>query len=104
MQPHRFSRLASLFDDFAKVVSMADASFVLPVYAAGEAAIAGATSDRLVDNAKTLGGNVEYASNADELFKKIKGSVFESDIVLFLGAGDIWKIAADYVRKSTKNR
>jgi len=104
MQPHRFTRLTSLFDDFAKALSLADSAFVLPVYAAGEAAIAGASSERLVETAKNCGACVEFASSQDELFKMLKGSVSEPDILLFLGAGDIWKTAADYAKRFVKNR
>ena len=55
VQPHRYSRLHDLFDEFCACFNDADTVLVAPVYAAGEAPIAGVDRDALVDGVRRHG-------------------------------------------------
>ena len=94
-QPHRYSRTRDLMDDFAVVLSEADVTIVLDVYAAGEAPIAGADG-RAIARAVRSRGSVEpvFVESLDELLPVLDGLVADGDLVLTMGAGDIGAYAA----------
>ncbi|MDH3532715.1 MAG: UDP-N-acetylmuramate--L-alanine ligase [Gammaproteobacteria bacterium] len=94
-QPHRYTRTRDLMDDFATVLSAADVTIVLDVYAAGEAPIAGADG-RAIARAVRSRGAVEpvFVESLDELLPVLDGLVREGDLVLTMGAGDIGAYAA----------
>jgi UDP-N-acetylmuramate--alanine ligase len=89
-QPHRYSRTRDLFDDFARVLADADALIVSEVYAAGEAAIAGADS-RSLCRAIRARAQVDpvYVESVDELCDVMPGMARSGDLVVTLGAGSI---------------
>ncbi len=95
VQPHRYSRLVGLMDEFAQAFNDADHVLVTPVYAAGEAPIDGVNAAALVDRLKARGhraaATVESADALAELLAYEAGS---GDLVVCLGAGDITKWAA----------
>jgi UDP-N-acetylmuramate--alanine ligase len=94
-QPHRYSRLASLFNDFAHCFNDADTIILAPVYAAGEAPIEGACSESLVEATKAAGHrDVRYITGADEIAPLISGIAQPGDFVVLLGAGNITYWAA----------
>ncbi|HWD13080.1 UDP-N-acetylmuramate--L-alanine ligase [Pseudochrobactrum sp. sp1633] len=89
-QPHRFTRLASLFDDFSTCFNDADTVLIAPVYTAGEDPIEGVTSETLVSKIKTAGHrDARYLEDPAHLPEIIKGLAQEGDFVVFLGAGNI---------------
>jgi len=94
MQPHRYSRLQGLFEDFCTCFNDADSVVVMDVYAAGETPIDGISKDTLVEGIKRHGHrdviNLENDKNLPHL---IAESVKENDIVVCLGAGDITNYA-----------
>ena len=94
-QPHRFSRTRDLMDDFATVLSSADVTIVLDVYAAGEAPIA-AADGRAITRAVRSRGAVEpvFVPSLDELLPVLTGLIEDGDLVLTMGAGDIGTYAA----------
>lgn len=96
MQPHRYTRLNDLMDDFQNCFNDADQVYVTPVYEAGEEPIEGVNSDTLVSGLKSRGHRfaATVASESD-LAKTIAGDLEEGDIVVCLGAGDITKWAAN---------
>ncbi|MFT0892859.1 UDP-N-acetylmuramate--L-alanine ligase [Pseudochelatococcus sp. G4_1912] len=90
VQPHRYSRLQSLFNDFCGCFNDADAVLVAPVYAAGEAPIEGALSEDLVAGMRARGHREVIAIDGpDGLSDKVKAIVSPGDYVVFLGAGSI---------------
>ena len=93
-QPHRYTRTRDLFEDFAQVLSEADALVVLEVYAAGENPIPGADS-RTLCRAIRLRGRVDpiFSDDLDQLLEILAGLVCEGDVVLLSGAGSIGRIA-----------
>jgi len=94
-QPHRYSRTRDLMDDFATVLSEADVTIVLDVYAAGETPIAGADG-RAIARAVRSRGSAEpvFVESLDELLPVLDGLVANGDLVLTMGAGDIGAYAA----------
>ena len=90
MQPHRYSRLHSLFDDFSNCFNDADAVIIAPVYAAGEQPIEGAAHTDLVSGMKTRGHrNVRAIEGPEELPALVKELAEPGDFVVCLGAGNI---------------
>lgn len=90
MQPHRYSRLQALFEDFCTAFNDADIVLVSDVYAAGEAPIAGADRDALVAGLTSRGHREAHAlENADALPETIARLARPGDLVVCLGAGSI---------------
>lgn len=90
VQPHRYTRLASLFSDFCKCFNDADTVFVADVYAAGEQPIEGADKAALVFGAKAAGHRDARALESPEtLAAQVMDIVKPGDIVVCLGAGNI---------------
>jgi UDP-N-acetylmuramate--alanine ligase len=90
VQPHRYSRLHFLFNDFCTCFNDADAVIVAPVYAAGEQPVPGADRDGLVEGLKARGHrNVLPLENKAALAGLVAGLAKPGDYIICLGAGDI---------------
>ncbi len=90
MQPHRYSRLHSLFDDFSNCFNDADVVIITPVYAAGEQPIEGASHTDLVSGLKTRGHrNAQAVDGPEDLPGAVKEFAEPGDFVVCLGAGNI---------------
>ncbi len=90
MQPHRYTRLSSLFADFAACFNDADHVLVAPVYAAGEQPIEGATADDLVAGVKARGHrSAQLMPGPEKLAGMVKALAKPGDYVICLGAGTI---------------
>ena len=95
VQPHRFSRLGDLMEEFQGAFNDADMVFVTPVYAAGEAPVEGVDAEALVEGLKRRGHrSAATVTDADALAVALSGVVQPGDMVVCLGAGDITKWAA----------
>ncbi len=90
MQPHRYTRLSSLFNDFCTCFNDADSVIVAPVYAAGEAPIGGVNHTSLVEGMRLRGHRGVHAIDRPEQLAPLVHSIVKSgDIVICLGAGTI---------------
>jgi UDP-N-acetylmuramate--alanine ligase len=90
VQPHRYTRLQSLFDAFATCFNDADHVIIADVYAAGEKPIVGIDRDHLVAAIKAHGHRHALALTApDDLPRLIKSIAKPDDYVICLGAGNI---------------
>ncbi|NOZ65634.1 MAG: UDP-N-acetylmuramate--L-alanine ligase [Alphaproteobacteria bacterium] len=99
MQPHRYSRLESLFDDFCGCFNNADIVIVSPVYEAGEQPIDGINRDSLVDGIRAMGHRNVIALDGPEKLSDLISEVTEDgDIVVCMGAGTISGWAYDLVK------
>jgi len=95
VQPHRYSRLGGLMDEFAQAFNDADQVMVTPVYAAGEAPVEGVSAEALVERLKARGHRAATTvESADALAAMLAGEAMAGDLVVCLGAGDITKWAA----------
>ena len=95
VQPHRFTRLRDLMDDFQQAFNDADIVYAAPVYTAGEQPIEDVDSAALVAGLKRRGHrNAATIADADDLARVIAADVQADDMIICLGAGDITKWAA----------
>jgi UDP-N-acetylmuramate--alanine ligase len=95
MQPHRYTRLQSLMDEFQNAFNDADVVFVTPVYPAGEEPIEGVDSAALVEGLRAHGHRmVRSVSDQKELCGELRDLAADGDMVICMGAGDITKWAA----------
>ena len=94
MQPHRYSRLNDLFDEFCTCFNDADYVFIADVFAAGETLIEGADSPALVEGLKDHGHRHAAPITREGLAQEIAAIAEDGDIVILLGAGDITAWAA----------
>jgi UDP-N-acetylmuramate--alanine ligase len=89
-QPHRYTRLSSLFEDFCGCFNEADVVAIAEVYAAGEAPIAGASRDDLVAGLIRHGHrHARAVTDEDDLLRLVREQARPGDMVVCLGAGTI---------------
>ncbi|HEY5819508.1 MAG TPA: UDP-N-acetylmuramate--L-alanine ligase [Mesorhizobium sp.] len=89
-QPHRYTRLRDLFDDFAACFNDADTVLVAPVYAAGEDPIDGISSDTLVSRIRSGGHrDARHIDGPQDIAQTVRDLTKPGDFVVFLGAGNI---------------
>ena len=90
VQPHRFTRLRDLMEEFSTCFSDADAVFVADVYAAGETPIEGVDKEALVEGIRRFGHrSVQPLESVEALPGVIAAEAKAGDLVVLLGAGDI---------------
>ncbi|MEJ6742324.1 MAG: UDP-N-acetylmuramate--L-alanine ligase [Emcibacteraceae bacterium] len=90
VQPHRYTRLESLFDEFCSCFNNADTVIVAPVFDAGEQPIKGANQDDLISGLQRSGHReVIKINEPKELPKIISNIAVAGDLVIYLGAGSI---------------
>ncbi len=90
VQPHRFTRLRDLMEEFSTCFSDADAVYVADVYAAGETPIEGIDKDALVEGIRRFGHrSVQPLESVEALPGVVAAEAKPGDLVVLLGAGDI---------------
>ena len=105
-QPHRYSRLQALCDDFADAFANADKLLLIDVFSAGEMPIPGVTSKMLADTvrAKHPGKEVVYCSSRLELNQELEKLVGEGDLLLTMGAGDVTTVGPEFIEYLTAKK
>jgi UDP-N-acetylmuramate--alanine ligase len=104
-QPHRYSRLGGLMEEFASCFNDADIVYVTPVFAAGEAPMEGVDAAALVSNLKQRGHHsAAVVQGAADLARVLAAQARPDDMVVCLGAGDITKWAAGLADAMQKAR
>ena len=94
-QPHRFTRTRDQFDAFARVLAEPDRLILGDIYPAGEAPVAGITSDSLASSIGQRGGaEVTRIAGIDDAPDALDSVVEDNDLVLIMGAGDVGSLAA----------
>src|SRR5262249_14408605 len=95
-QPHRYTRTHHLFAELVRAFNRADVLFVTDVYAAGEAPIDGATSERLVAEIRAHGHrDVTWVAKRADVAHAVVPRLHAGDVVITLGAGDITRSAGE---------
>ena len=98
-QPHRYTRTQALQEEFARTFYHADVLIVLPIYAASEEPIPGITAERLVEQIKKFGHrDVTYVPDFGGVQKLLRERLQAGDLLLTLGAGDVWKIGEELLK------
>jgi len=97
-EPHRYSRVKSLFDGFVESMLMADYQLVLPIYAASETETLGVSSSGICDALRSLGAKDAHAvSDIKSLFEILDRIVEGNDVVLFMGAGSVGRVVKEFI-------
>lgn len=94
-QPQRYTRTFFLFDAFAGAFEGADEVVIADIYSpAGEKRIEGVSAERLVEEIKIHSNpNVRFEQTKDDVFQYLLETVQTGDLVITMGAGDIWQVA-----------
>ncbi len=99
-QPHRYSRTWHLLERFAPCFSRADEVVLLPIYAASEEPLEGATDDLLYKKLCVSGRKqVKRCAGPEQALEYLRRSSKKGDMVLFLGAGSVGKLADEFLRR-----
>jgi UDP-N-acetylmuramate--alanine ligase len=103
-QPHRYTRTRDCFEDFVKVMGLADSVLLAEVYAAGELPIV-AADGRALARALRIAGKVEpiFVEDITAMARAIVDNTQPGDVVLCMGAGSIGAVPAKVVELLQKN-
>ena len=98
-QPHTYSRTKEHLDEFANALKNFDNIIVTDIYAARETNTYGVSAQDIVRKIKESGKDAMYISQFEDIVRYLKENVKENDLVLTMGAGDVYKIADMYLEK-----
>lgn len=99
-QPHRYTRTKALFEDFTTAFYQSDVLIVTEIYAASEPVIPGVHAEKLAIAIQEHGhGNVRYIPDHLALVPSLVEEVREGDVVLTLGAGNIWQTGEELLKR-----
>ena len=99
-QPHTYTRTSDFYKEFAMAFQYADIVYITDIYPAREKPIAGVTGELIVNEAIKNGiNNVYYVPNKEDIPEIILNNLTPIDIVITIGAGDIWKIGEEIISK-----
>jgi len=99
-QPHRYTRTQGLFDEFLTAFYQADVLIITEIYGAGENQIDGVDASRLYEGIRDHGHReVTYLPRKEDIPDHLMTIVQDHDLVLTMGAGNIWQVADEFVRK-----
>ena len=102
-QPHRYSRTQLLLEEFATAFDDADSVCVVDIYPASEPPIPGVTSELLVSRIAASGGrDARYAPSFDEAVTCAASEAKPGDMVLTLGAGNVWQVGPRLLEELTR--
>lgn len=103
-QPHRYSRTADLMEEFPICLKGPDVLVLLDIYAAGEKPMEGTHSKVLYEKVRGKGNNVSYFSDKEKALRFILSELKQNDILLTLGAGDVWKLGERALEMLNENK
>jgi len=99
-QPHRFTRTRALFDEFTRAFYQSDELLVLPIYAASEDPIEGVNAEALCEGIKAHGHrSVHCITGFKQAVNHLKNTLQADDLLLTLGAGDVWKVGEEVLKR-----
>jgi UDP-N-acetylmuramate--alanine ligase len=99
-QPHRFTRTEALYDRFTISFNQADLLILAPIYAAGESPLEGVDSEWLYQGIKEHGHReVNLCHSQDEILQLLLRVITSGDLVMTLGAGDIYHVGEELLKR-----
>lgn len=98
-QPHTYSRTIKLLDEFSKAFNDVDELILTDIYAAREKDTGEINSRILTENIRKNGVNVKYVSSFDDIEEYLKRNGSPGDVILTMGAGDVYKIGDMLLKK-----
>mgnify|MGYP006421676869 FL=1 len=97
-QPHRYSRTKFLMKDFWSAFNDADHLLVIDIFSAGESPLDNVHASKIVDGVRECGHkNAKYIKNLNKLNEELEFLIRPGDILITLGAGDVWKLGRDFL-------
>ena len=97
-QPHRYSRTKSLMKDFWSSFNDADHLFVMDIFSAGESPLDKIHASAIVEGVREYGHkNADYIKSQNDLNKQLHRLVKPGDVLMTLGAGDVWRLGRDFL-------
>jgi UDP-N-acetylmuramate--alanine ligase len=104
-QPHRYTRTQALWDEFCRAFLQADVVLLADIYGASEEAIPGVTSEALASAMADKGHRgVVYAGDVKAATERLLGEARTGDVVLTLGAGNVWTAGEELLRRLSADR
>ncbi len=102
-QPHRYTRTKALFEDFTTAFYQSDVLIVTDIYAASEPPIPEVDGEKLATAIREHGhGDIRYIPNHLDLAPMLMEEVQEGDVILTLGAGNIWQAGEELLKELKK--
>ncbi len=99
-QPHRYTRTRDLMKEFFTAFNQADKLVVMDIYPAGEKPIEGVSAKTLYDGIKSRGHkDAAFIPTHDEAVEWVSGNAAPGDIIITLGAGDVWKVGEAVLKR-----
>jgi len=99
-QPHLYTRTRDFYEDFGKAFLLSDVLLVTDIYPAREESIQGVTGELIANAAKQFGHkDVQYVPDKKAVPSTLQKIVKKGDIVITMGAGDIWKYGEEYLKQ-----
>ncbi|HEU5181920.1 MAG TPA: cyanophycin synthetase, partial [Candidatus Polarisedimenticolia bacterium] len=99
-QPHRFSRVAALREEFARCFGDADVLAVTDIYPAGEAPVPGVDADSLAQAIRGAGhGDVTLVKSLKDVPAFLSERVRPGDLVITMGAGSVWRAGEEFLKQ-----
>lgn len=97
-QPHTYSRTITLFDEFSNAFNGVDKLILADIYAAREKDTGIVNSSMLCDAISSKGVDVRYMDSFDKILEALREELQEGDILITMGAGDVYKIGEDFLK------
>jgi UDP-N-acetylmuramate--alanine ligase len=99
-QPHRYTRTQHLLKEFFTAFNQADKLVIMDIYAAGEKPIPGISGQAIYEGIKKYGHrDVTFIPEREKIVDHLMGALRKGDLVITLGAGDVWKIGEEVVKR-----
>jgi len=99
-QPHRYTRTQALMGQFARCFYHSDVLLMTEIYAASEKPIPGITASRLIEHITAHGHHdIRYCPTLDLMVDELNAIVAPGDVVITLGAGNIWQVGEELLKK-----
>ncbi len=100
-QPHRYTRTALLYREFAEVLTLPDVVILTPIYPAGEDPLEGVSTELILAHLSHLREQGVYAVETLDQAKNLLNKVVQpGDLVLTLGAGDVYRVGEEWLKES----
>jgi len=105
-QAHQYSRTQSLLDEFAGSFTQADTTILPDIYFArdSEASRRAVNAEILAERIRERGTHAQYIGQFDAVCEYLEQHVHSGDLVVTMGAGDVWKVADEYIQRLGRDR
>lgn len=103
-QPHRYTRTKLLLKEFATAFTAADLLVLTDIYSAGEEKIAGISGESILEEVLATNKEVSYIPEREKIVDYLIDNVTAGDLVITMGAGDIYKTGEELIEKLNQQR